>query len=382
MQEYEAQRRELYGLLGDLPERDRPVGGRSLGVEERPGYTLERLVLDLNESEAVPAYFIRPHGATGPLPTVLYHHAHGGDFILGKDEVINGRVHLQPQSYAEALTARGYAVLALDAWGFGERRGRTESELFKAMLWRGQVLWGMMVYDNLRSIDYLATRPDVDLSRLATLGLSMGSTMAWWLAALDERVKVCVDLCCLTDFQALIEMQLLDRHGLYYYVPSLLKHFDTAGINALIAPRPHLGSRRDLRSADARCGARPDRSGAERGIPGARRGGRLGIAAFRDRAFRDGGDARGGPRLARTLALSDYRIAGPLVLSAHQKGRIRAYEGGDDDYELTATRVHRCGRDGAADGAQPAPCRISAHFLHPARCRRRSVARGGRGARR
>lgn len=239
--EQAARRQELYGLLGDLPERTRPVAGRSLGEEERAGYILERLTLDLNGIEAVPAYFIRPKGAQGPLPTVLYHHAHGGDFVLGKDEVINGRPHLQPQSYAEALTAQGYAVLAIDAWGFGERRGRTESELFKAMLWRGQVLWGMMVYDNIRSIDYLATRPDVDLSRLATLGLSMGSTMSWWLAALDERVKVCVDLCCLTDFQALLDMQLLDRHGIYYYVPGLLKHFDTAGINALIAPRPHLG---------------------------------------------------------------------------------------------------------------------------------------------
>ena len=172
MREPGTRRRELYGLLGDLPERDRPVGGRSLGVEERAGYSLERLVLDLNGSEAVPAYFIRPRDATGPLPTILYHHAHGGDFVLGKDEVIAGRPQLQPQPYAEALTARGYAVLALDAWGFGERRGRTESELFKAMLWRGQVLWGMMVYDNIRSIDYLATRPDVDLSRHARTSAS------------------------------------------------------------------------------------------------------------------------------------------------------------------------------------------------------------------
>ena len=68
----------------------------------------------------------------------------------------------------------------------------------------------------------------------------MGSTMAWWLAALDERVKVCVDLCCLTDFAALIETRGLDGHGIYYYVPRLLKHFTTAEINALIAPRPHL----------------------------------------------------------------------------------------------------------------------------------------------
>jgi hypothetical protein len=64
--------------------------------------------------------------------------------------------------------------------------------------------------------------------------------MAWWLAALDTRVKVCVDLCCLTDFEALIEARNLGGHGVYYYVPRLLKHFSTVQINALIAPRPHL----------------------------------------------------------------------------------------------------------------------------------------------
>ena len=80
----------------------------------------------------------------------------------------------------------------------------------------------------------------MDGARIGTLGLSMGSTMAWWVAALDTRVKVCVDICCLTDFQALIETQGLKEHGIYYYVPSLLKHFTTAQINALIAPRAHL----------------------------------------------------------------------------------------------------------------------------------------------
>jgi dienelactone hydrolase len=99
--------------------------------------------------------------------------------------------------------------------------------------------WGM-VYDSLRAIDYLASRPDVDAGRLATMGISMGSTMAWWVAALAPPIKVCVDMCCLTDFQALIDSRGLDGHGIYYYVPSLLKHFTTAQINALIAPRAHL----------------------------------------------------------------------------------------------------------------------------------------------
>jgi hypothetical protein len=51
---------------------------------------------------------------------------------------------------------------------------------------------------------------------------------------------VCVDICCLTDFEALIAAGALDKHGVYYYVPALLKHFNTSSINALIAPRPHL----------------------------------------------------------------------------------------------------------------------------------------------
>lgn len=234
------QRRLLFSLLGDLPPLERPISAQLVLQEERDGYLLETLLLDLNGSEAVPAYFVKPADHDGKLPVVLYNHAHGGVFELGKDEVLNGRAELQGPSYVVPLTERGYAVLCLDMWGFGERRGRSHSELFKAMLWQGQVLWGMMVYDSLRALDYLTSRDDVDEARVGTLGLSMGSTVAWWLAALDTRVKVCVDLCCLTDFQALLEARGLDGHGLYYYVPGLLKHFTTAQINALIAPRAHL----------------------------------------------------------------------------------------------------------------------------------------------
>lgn len=233
-------RAELYSLLCDLPDRHRPISATLVRQDERDGYVLETLLLDLNGIEPVPAYFARPVGEVRAAPTVLYHHAHGGNYELGKDEFINGRSALQSPPYARALTDMGYCALCIDTWNFGERRGRTESELFKEMLWHGQVLWGMMVYDSIRSLDYLATRPEVDMARVGTLGLSMGSTMAWWLAALDERVKVCVDMCCLTDFQELIASRGLDGHGIYYYVPGLLKHFDTSAINALIAPRAHL----------------------------------------------------------------------------------------------------------------------------------------------
>ncbi len=232
----ESQRQALYALLGDLPPRDRAISAETIASEACDGYVLEKLVLDLNGIEAVPAYFVKPSQGDGPFPVILYNHAHGGNYVLGKDELIAGRDALQDPPYAEALTANGYAALCIDTWMFGERRGRTESELFKEMLWQGRVLWGGMIYDSLRAVDYLASRSDVDAARIGTLGISLGSTMAWWTAALDPRIKVCVDLCCLTDYQALIAARGLDGHGLYYYVPSLLKHFTTAQINALIAP--------------------------------------------------------------------------------------------------------------------------------------------------
>jgi dienelactone hydrolase len=239
MSDQEDRRQKLYSLLGDLPDRNRPISYRVLSESREKKYILERLVLDLNGIESVPAYLVRPL-TDGPYPCMLYNHAHGGDYQLGKEELIRGRDLLQEPPYAQALAERGIAALCIDAWCFGERRGLAESEQFKYMLWHGQVLWGMMLFDSLRAVDYLCSRPDIDTKRIGTVGLSMGSTMGWWLAALDTRIKVCVDICCLTDFQALIEARGLDGHGIYYYVPSLLKHFSTADINALIAPRPHL----------------------------------------------------------------------------------------------------------------------------------------------
>jgi len=230
----------LYRLLGRLPPRDRPVSAQLVSTEDRGSYTLEKLVLDLNGEEAAPAYFAKPKGAEGRLPTVLFNHSHGGGYTIGKQEFIDGRDYLGKPPYAEFLTSLGYNALCFDAWIFGERSGRAELDMFKDMIWHGRVLWGMMVYDALRAVDYLVTRADVDGKRLATVGMSMGSSTAQWVAALDPRLKVVVDICCLTDWHTLVEVGGLKGHGIYYYVPDLLNHFTAAQMNALIAPRAHL----------------------------------------------------------------------------------------------------------------------------------------------
>lgn len=234
-------RQELYNLLGELPSRSIQISSQVINKNERDHFILEELLLDLNGIEKVPAYFVKPKMFRKKYPVILYNHSHGNNYELGKDELLIGhKSYLQKPYYAEELTRNGYSALCIDAWAFGLRRGRSESEIFKHMLWNGHVMWGMMVYDSMRAIDYLISREDVDNKRIGTLGLSMGSTMAWWMAALDTRIKVCIDICCLTDFQSLIDSNGLDQHSIYYYVPNLLKHFSTAQINALISPRPHL----------------------------------------------------------------------------------------------------------------------------------------------
>jgi pimeloyl-ACP methyl ester carboxylesterase len=241
IQDKKARRKELYGLLGRLPDRNRPMSVKLISRDETDEMIIEKLLFDINGKELVPAYFTTPKNSKGKLPVILFNHSHFGQYEVGKNEFVKGRIEMQKPAYALALARAGYAGLCLDMWAFGERRGKTEGDIFKEMLWNGQVMFGMMVYDNLRAVDYLLTRDDVDKKRIGTIGMSMGSTMSWWLAALDERIKVCVDICCLTDYQELIAEKGLGLHGIYYFVPDLLNHFTTSQINGLISPRPHFG---------------------------------------------------------------------------------------------------------------------------------------------
>lgn len=239
----ERRRKELWGLLGDLPWDHKPSPPKLVRTEKHDGYTLERWVLDLNGIEPVPALMLIPDHRQNPAPGLLFIHWHAGQYDLGKEQLLRG-TEVQP-AYAPVCVEKGLVTLAIDGWCFGERRHETngkqgEEDAFKEMLWRGRVLFGMMVFDEFQALSYLAGRPEVDPHRLGAFGMSMGATKAWWLAALDPRVHSTMDVCCLTDFESLIEAHGLHEHGIYYYVPALLKHFTSAQINELIVPRPHL----------------------------------------------------------------------------------------------------------------------------------------------
>jgi cephalosporin-C deacetylase-like acetyl esterase len=233
-----AQREKLFSLLGDLPRSYSPKPPRLLKKEQLDGYTLEHLEFDFTGIERVPGILLVPDKLKGKAPCMLYCHAHFGTYEIGKDELLHGRPVMP--AYAPVYAEKGILTLAIDSWCFGERKGNTEMDAFKKMLWEGKTLFGMMLWDEMKALDYLLSRPEADPKRVGVFGLSMGATKAWWLAALDTRITTCLDLCCMTDFEELIKANNLKGHGIYYYVPALLKYFDTKTINELIVPRPHV----------------------------------------------------------------------------------------------------------------------------------------------
>ncbi len=221
------------------------------------------------EGVRVPAQFLHPRGG-GPAPAVLYCHAHGGRYDIGLRELTEGRPALQG-AYLGDLAAAGYAVLCVEMPCFGSRSDVTESAASKALLWRGTTLFGEMLAEQAAGLAWLSDHPEVDATRIAALGISMGGTLAWWLGALDRRVSAVVSMCSFADLACLIESGAHDGHGHYMTVPGLLRHLSTGTLAGLCAPRPQLQcvglqdgftspecfaiGRRDLEAAYAAAGA-------------------------------------------------------------------------------------------------------------------------------
>lgn len=252
-QAWEAQRREirstLWQLLGQLPPRPNPLRVETLSREDRGDYLLEKFQFDNQAGSDVRGYLLLPKGGPARHPAILYCHWHAGEYDLGKEELFEAK-HT-PEAPGPAFARRGYVVVAIDASGFGERNGqgpdgpaerdyKAEETASKFNLWVGRSFWGMLLRDDLIALDYLASRPEVDASRIGVTGMSMGATRTWWLMALDDRLRTGVAIACMTRYQNLILHGHIFEHDIGYFVPGLLKHFDTEAVIALIAPRPVL----------------------------------------------------------------------------------------------------------------------------------------------
>lgn len=206
---------------------------------DREGYVFERLVFRVAGAGTVRAFLTRPVGGVGPYPAILYGHSHGGRHDIGASEVMDGRSYLL-SPFGPLLARAGYVTLCMDMPTFGDRRDTEESAATKAHIWYGTSLIGQMVSEQAAALTYLVSRDDVDPLRIGAFGISLGSTLAYWHAALDLRIRAVAHLCCYADYATLVELGAHDNHGIYLLVPGLLRHTSTGEIAGLVAPRPQL----------------------------------------------------------------------------------------------------------------------------------------------
>jgi pimeloyl-ACP methyl ester carboxylesterase len=178
-----------------------PLAPEVLGTLEREGYRIERLVFRTRPGCFATATAYVPAGR-GPFPGVLCVHGHWQG--ARRDPVV--------QSRCIGLAKLGFFALTLDAWGAGERGTRPGQNeyhggLLGASLWpAGTPLHGLQLWDNVRALDYLQSRPEVLPDRLGCTGASGGGNQTTYLSAFDERVKCAVPVCSVGTFRSYMDV--------------------------------------------------------------------------------------------------------------------------------------------------------------------------------
>ena len=101
----------------------------------------------------------------------------------------------------------------------------------------GISLPGIALWDDLRTVDYLAQRPEVDPNRIGCVGLSVGGYRSYMLAALSPRIKAAVVVGWMTSFGKQLRRHVNSTVGFTFHVPGLYHDLDYPDFSALIAPR-------------------------------------------------------------------------------------------------------------------------------------------------
>src|SRR5262245_24966699 len=191
--------------LGGFPEKT-PLNPRIVGKERRDGYHIEKVIYESRPQHHVTATLYLPEGKP-PFPGVLMPIGHSS----------NGKAAEYIQRGSILLAKNGLAVLAYDPIGQGERRqlladqgkpaiGSSTSE--HTLTGVGALLVGRntasyRIWDGIRSLDYLASRPEIDPKRLGCTGCSGGGTLTSYLMALDERIVAAAPSCYVTSLERL-----------------------------------------------------------------------------------------------------------------------------------------------------------------------------------
>jgi dienelactone hydrolase len=244
-----AARRRVIERLGGFPATRVALDAAVLETKDLGSYTRERVVFQTRENLSAIGYLLLPKDRPRPLPVIVAFSGHGRgvDDILGiapDGTPLPERGMGYAKEYGLQCVEHGYATFAVEQLGFGARRdaaarktGPAENSCRPAAcaaLLFGQTMIGWRAWDAMRAIDYLATRPDIDVHRLATLGASGGGTTSLFAAALDDRVKVGVVSAYFNTFRDSI---VSISHCPDNYVPGLATDMEMSDVAGLIAPR-------------------------------------------------------------------------------------------------------------------------------------------------
>ncbi|MFO0796385.1 MAG: prolyl oligopeptidase family serine peptidase [Gemmataceae bacterium] len=240
-------RRQFLDMMGlhPLPPRT-PLNAVVTGTTDGGTFTVERLHFQSMPGLYVTANLYLPKRRAGRLPTVLYVCGHGNVVIDGVS--YGSKVHYQ--YHPSWFASNGYACLILDTVELAEIRGDHHGTHGAKMWWwqsRGYTPAGVELWNAMRALDYLETRPEVDASKIGVTGRSGGGATSWWVAAADERVKAVVPVAGIADLHAhLVEAPaprladgVIAGHCDCMYQVNTYR-WDYAQVAALIAPRPLL----------------------------------------------------------------------------------------------------------------------------------------------
>jgi dienelactone hydrolase len=219
----------MFAAMGPFPDKPCALEPKKVGVLKRTGYRIEKLLLQTRPDVWMTASAYVPDPVKGKLPAVLAVHGHWP--WARRDPVVQAR--------CLGLVKLGFFVLAVDAFGAGERytepgKGTYHGALYGGTLWpTGQTLLGMQVYDNRRAVDYLRSRTEVDGDRLGITGASGGGNQTMYAGALDERFRAAVPVCSVGTYQAYLHSACCVCEVL----PGGLRLAEEGDVLALVAPR-------------------------------------------------------------------------------------------------------------------------------------------------
>src|SRR5262245_18835944 len=244
-----ALRTKLTDLVGGFPSSRTPLRPITLETRSFPGYRREKLVFESQPGVSVLAYLLLPDKAQRPAPgmSCVPGHGRGVDDIVGIDDKGVERTDKDgyQHDFAIQVAEAGIAAMAIEPMGFGCRRdpinarqglGRKACDpVAGGALLVGQTMIGWRVWDVMRTIDYIATRSELDRNRVGCMGISGGGTVTVFSTALEPRIQVALVSGYLNTFRDSIGSL---SHCSDNYVPGILNWAEMHDIAGLIAPRP------------------------------------------------------------------------------------------------------------------------------------------------